>query len=139
LTPISARRPTYTNLLGNPRQVPHGNEKRYIYAPVRRRLDTGRQCRAATGISIARKSNGNNADLGFEAKLWAAADALRGAQARSLGLIFLKCISDAFETKHAGGEGSDISIYGLESKASTRCLSLPHSASSLPSCNNQRA
>jgi type I restriction enzyme M protein len=45
-------------------------------------------------------------DLGFEAKLWAAADALRNHMDAAeykhvvLGLIFLKYISDAFEAKH---------------------------------------
>jgi type I restriction enzyme M protein len=47
------------------------------------------------------------AHLGFEAKLWAAADALRNNMDAAeykhvvLGLIFLKYISDAFEAKHA--------------------------------------
>ncbi len=51
--------------------------------------------------------NGNGANLGFEAKLWAAADALRNNMDAAeykhvvLGLIFLKYISDAFEAKHA--------------------------------------
>ena len=45
--------------------------------------------------------------LAFEAKLWAAADALRNNMDAAeykhvvLGLIFLKYISDAFEAKHA--------------------------------------
>jgi type I restriction enzyme M protein len=45
--------------------------------------------------------------LGFEAKLWAAADALRNNMDAAeykhvvLGLIFLKYISDAFEAQHA--------------------------------------
>ena len=49
----------------------------------------------------------NGADLGFEQKLWAAADKLRGHLDASeykhvvLGLIFLKYISDAFEERHA--------------------------------------
>jgi type I restriction enzyme M protein len=49
------------------------------------------------------ESNGNGA---FEAKLWAAADALRNNMDAAeykhvvLGLIFLKYISDAFEAKH---------------------------------------
>jgi type I restriction enzyme M protein len=53
------------------------------------------------------KQNGNTANLGFEAKLWAAADALRNNMDAAeykhvvLGLIFLKYISDAFEAKHA--------------------------------------
>jgi type I restriction enzyme M protein len=53
----------------------------------------------------AKSSNGAN--LGFEQKLWAAADKLRGHMDASeykhvvLGLIFLKYISDAFEERHA--------------------------------------
>ncbi|MCY3690101.1 MAG: class I SAM-dependent DNA methyltransferase [Gammaproteobacteria bacterium] len=49
----------------------------------------------------------NDASLGFEAQLWAAADKLRGNMEPSdykhvaLGLIFLKYISDAFEAKRA--------------------------------------
>ncbi len=63
---------------------------------------------------MARKGNGevkakkaNGATLGFEAKLWQAADALRNNMDAAeykhvvLGLIFLKYISDAFEAKHA--------------------------------------
>jgi type I restriction enzyme M protein len=44
--------------------------------------------------------------ISFEAKLWAAADALRNNMDAAeykhvvLGLIFLKYISDAFEAKH---------------------------------------
>src|SRR5229473_7674079 len=47
------------------------------------------------------------ANIGHEAKLWAAADALRNNMDAAeykhvvLGLIFLKYISDAFEAKHA--------------------------------------
>jgi type I restriction enzyme M protein len=57
--------------------------------------------------SATAKNNGNGANLGFEAKLWAAADALRNNMDAAeykhvvLGLIFLKYISDAFEAKHA--------------------------------------
>src|SRR5215471_440 len=49
----------------------------------------------------------NGGDLGFEAELWRAADALRSNMDAAeykhvvLGLIFLKYISDAFEEKHA--------------------------------------
>lgn len=52
------------------------------------------------------KKNGNGGNLGFEAKLFLAADKLRGNMEPSdykhvaLGLIFLKYISDAFEAKH---------------------------------------
>jgi type I restriction-modification system DNA methylase subunit len=54
----------------------------------------------------AKKSN-TAANLGFEAKLWQTADALRNNMDAAeykhvvLGLIFLKYISDAFEAKHA--------------------------------------
>ena len=62
---------------------------------------------------MARKTNKSTGDgattanLGFEAKLWAAADALRNNMDAAeykhvvLGLIFLKYISDAFEARHA--------------------------------------
>ncbi len=57
-------------------------------------------------------------NLGFEARLWAAADALRNNMDAAeykhvvLGLIFLKYISDAFEARHTEmeaqvGEGAD--------------------------------
>lgn len=51
--------------------------------------------------------NGGSGALGFEASLWAAADALRNNMDAAeykhvvLGLIFLKYISDSFEAKHA--------------------------------------
>jgi len=50
---------------------------------------------------------GTSTAIGFEPKLWAAADALRNNMDAAeykhvvLGLIFLKYISDAFEAKHA--------------------------------------
>ena len=56
---------------------------------------------------VAKQANNNNADLGLEAQLWAAADKLRGNMEASdykhvvLGLIFLKYISDAFDAKRA--------------------------------------
>jgi type I restriction enzyme M protein len=59
-----------------------------------------------TSKNGSEKPNGG-ANLGFEAKLWAAADALRNNMDAAeykhvvLGLIFLKYISDAFESKHA--------------------------------------
>src|SRR3954454_11884853 len=49
----------------------------------------------------------NGANIGYEAKLWQMADALRNNMDAAeykhvvLGLIFLKYISDAFEAKHA--------------------------------------
>lgn len=54
----------------------------------------------------ARAARNSKGELGFEAKLWLAADALRGSMDASeykhivLGLIFLKYISDAFEERH---------------------------------------
>jgi type I restriction enzyme M protein len=53
----------------------------------------------------------NGAALGFEQKLWQAADKLRNNMDAAeykhvvLGLIFLKYISDAFDEKHAALEG----------------------------------
>ncbi len=52
------------------------------------------------------KSPGNGANLGFEEKLWQAADKLRNNMDAAeykhvvLGLIFLKYISDAFSEMH---------------------------------------
>ena len=64
--------------------------------------------------SRSSSKNNSTANLGFEAKLWLAADKLRSnmdaAQYKHtvLGLIFLKYISDSFEEHHAklvAGEG----------------------------------
>ena len=50
--------------------------------------------------------NESNTILGYEDKLWQAADKLRGSMDSSeykhvvLGLIFLKYVSDSFETKY---------------------------------------
>jgi type I restriction enzyme M protein len=52
-------------------------------------------------------SSNNSANVGFEAKLWLAADKLRSNMDAAeykhvvLGLIFLKYISDSFEEHHA--------------------------------------
>ncbi|MFZ3076941.1 MAG: class I SAM-dependent DNA methyltransferase [Candidatus Aenigmatarchaeota archaeon] len=52
------------------------------------------------------EANGNGANLGFEQKLWQAADKMRNNMDAAeykhvvLGLIFLKYISDAFEERH---------------------------------------
>lgn len=66
---------------------------------------------AASPASRRRGRNGREADdgatVGFEAQLWATADALRNNMDAAeykhvvLGLIFLKYISDAFEERHA--------------------------------------
>lgn len=53
------------------------------------------------------KPKNNGANLGFESKLWLAADELRSNMDAAeykhvvLGLIFLRYISDAFEDQHA--------------------------------------
>ena len=57
----------------------------------------------ARGKKNAAEKQSNSAGLGFEEKLWAAADKLRGHMDAGeykhvvLGLIFLKYISDAFQ------------------------------------------
>ena len=61
------------------------------------------------GRGRPKKANGSNggANLGFEAKMWLAADELRGQVDAAeykhvvLGLVFLKYISDAFEEHHS--------------------------------------
>jgi type I restriction enzyme M protein len=64
--------------------------------------------------SPSEKNKSNGANVGFEAKLWQAADKLRNNMDAAeykhvvLGLIFLKYISDSFEEMHArlsAGEG----------------------------------
>jgi type I restriction enzyme M protein len=56
---------------------------------------------------MARPRKDTAANVGFEAELWKAADALRGSMDAAeykhvvLGLLFLKYISDAFEEQHA--------------------------------------
>lgn len=63
------------------------------------------------------KDNNSSANLGFEKELWAAADKLRGHMDASeykhvvLGLIFLKYISDAFQTKYAHLEATQETEY----------------------------
>ena len=61
------------------------------------------------GRDRPKKANGSNggANLGFEAKMWLAADELRGQVDAAeykhvvLGLVFLKYVSDAFEEHHS--------------------------------------
>jgi type I restriction enzyme M protein len=72
------------------------------------------------------KNNSNGANLGFEEKLWQAADKMRGhmdpAEYKhvALGLIFLKYISDAFEEQRAklarepGADPEDRDEYAAE-------------------------
>ena len=55
----------------------------------------------------AKKANGSTANIGFEEKLWLAADKLRNNMDAAeykhvvLGLVFLKYISDTFEEHHS--------------------------------------
>jgi type I restriction enzyme M protein len=72
------------------------------------------------------KANGNGTPLGFEGKLWLAADKLRNNMDAAeykhivLGLIFLKYISDAFEELHTklnaepGADSEDPDEYRAE-------------------------
>jgi type I restriction enzyme M protein len=58
------------------------------------------------GKAPDKKGAKTSANLGFEGRMWAAADTLRGSMDASeykhvvLGLIFLKYISDSFEELH---------------------------------------
>ena len=58
------------------------------------------------GAKMAKQKKSNRANLGFEEKLWQAADKMRNNMDAAeykhvvLGLIFLKYISDAFEDQH---------------------------------------
>ena len=62
---------------------------------------------AETSVKSGKAAKGTGANIGFEGKLWLAADKLRGTMDSSeykhvvLGLLFLKYISDAFEEVHA--------------------------------------
>jgi type I restriction enzyme M protein len=72
----------------------------------------------------------NGSPLGFESKLWAAADALRNNMDAAeykhvvLGLIFLKYISDAFEAKHAELEAQK--AQGADPEDPDEYLRCPH-------------
>jgi len=70
--------------------------------------------RTQSDMAKKKSANGNTANIGFEAKLWLAADKLRNNMDAAeykhvvLGLIFLKYISDSFEehrTKLTEGKG----------------------------------
>jgi type I restriction enzyme M protein len=83
-----------------------------VAEPTREKKPMPEQKRAKPAKKNGNKSNGG--DLGFEATLWQAADKLRSNMDASeykhvvLGLIFLKYISDTFETHRAkllAGEG----------------------------------
>jgi len=76
--------------------------------------------------SVQKNGNGSGANLGFEQKLWQAADKMRGHMDAAeykhvvLGLIFLKYISDAFEErrqallKEKGADPEDRDEYTAE-------------------------
>lgn len=63
--------------------------------------------KGARRLAIDNAEVNNGATLGFEKRMWEAADALRGSMDAAeykhvvLGLIFLKYISDSFEELHA--------------------------------------
>ncbi len=74
--------------------------------------------------------NNNGANLGFERELWQAADALRSNMDAVeykhvvLGLIFIKCISDAFEEQHSRlkAEGVQVADLGDVGKIGDICV-----------------
>src|SRR3982074_1000876 len=71
------------------------------------RAARGSPSRARSLMAKTPRNNDTAANLGFEAKLWQAADALRNNMDAAeykhvvLGLVFLKYLSAAFEAKHA--------------------------------------
>ncbi len=78
----------------------------------------------------AQAGNETGANVGYEAKLWQMADALRGSMDASeykhvaLGLLFLKYISDAFEEQHAKLEVEKASGADPEDPDEYRALSI---------------
>src|SRR5437867_1541650 len=82
------------------------------------------------GASAKTSAAQNGSTLGFEAKLWAAADALRNNMDAAeykhvvLGLIFLKYISDAFEAKHAELEAQKVQGADPEDRDEYRAASI---------------
>jgi type I restriction enzyme M protein len=76
------------------------------------------------------KKNSTAATIGYEAKLWQMADALRGSMDAAeykhvvLGLIFLKYISDAFEEQHAKLEAEKVQGADPEDPDEYRALSI---------------
>ena len=71
----------------------------------------------ATRKQTSDPTNGNGTTLGFEARLWQMADALRhnmdAAEYKHvvLGVIVLKYISDAFEEQHAKLEAERVTAF----------------------------
>ena len=91
---------------------PHAGSSQRSRSPVAAKRSSAREATPpspridkVSGRRLAANGTRNGGDLGFEAKLWAAADKLRGnidsAEYKHvvLGLIFLKYIHDAFEER----------------------------------------
>jgi type I restriction-modification system DNA methylase subunit len=80
-------------------------------------------------MNRAEKSNGNS-ELGFEEKLWAAANKLRSNMDASeykhvvLGLIFLKYISDAFGEVYEELKNDPISDITIRNKLHNKLVDL---------------
>ena len=76
------------------------------------------------------RSNNSGATLGFEKRMWEAADALRGSMDAAeykhvvLGLIFLKYISDSFEEQHTHLESERASGADPEDPDEYRALNI---------------
>jgi len=76
------------------------------------------------------RASNNGATLGFEKRMWEAADALRGSMDAAeykhvvLGLIFLKYISDSFEEHHARLEAERASGADPEDPDEYRALNI---------------
>ena len=96
-----------------------------------------------------RSANNNSANIGFEQKLWLAADKLRSNMDAAeykhvvLGLIFLKYISDSFEEHHAkliagkgdyaGANPEDPDEYRAETSSGSHLLRAGHIFRTAPS------
>ena len=78
-----------------------------ILAGIRLRVLVQGDGKMKTATTMTSRQADSGAMIGYEAELWALADALRGSMDAAeykhvvLGLIFLKYISDAFEEHHA--------------------------------------
>ena len=79
----------------------HGNPAHVIFLTLPIHADG----RTKTATKVATRQTDSGATTGYEAELWAMADALRGSMDAAeykhvvLGLVFLKYISDAFEER----------------------------------------
>jgi type I restriction-modification system DNA methylase subunit len=90
------------------------------------------------GATDARQSDTAAANVGYEARLWQMADALRGSMDAAeykhvvLGLIFLKYVSDAFEEQHDGR----VSLRKASSNASAGSAGLSRASASRSRCDS---